>query len=733
MQRTDDTSSNGLHQAVLTEIDHLLRQLELDTTDPRVASTMEQVADLVAPIHDDLAKRIEALQQHARWDTFTIAFYGETNAGKSTIIETLRILLQERTKAEARSAFRAKEAEFGISEAALAALAQSIEASRAALDAKRTDAAGRNGQLDAEHDALQQELNHLRLALEAKKQSASFWQKLVWLFIKPPEQLQLVRIGQQQRELAAAHATERARLDTQLDSAQTALQSLESQQAKAHAMLDSLAPFADGQIIGTGRSDYTLDTHGYEFHANGQRFELLDVPGIEGKEARVMDSILGAVKAAHAVFYVTGKPSAPQTGDKDGQGTLEKIREHLGDQTEVWSIFNKRITNPIQLEKGDLLNQGERASLAVLDETMREHLGDNYQRYIALSAQPAFLAAADCLVPASDTARSREKFLAKATPADMLARSGFQPFVDWLSGGMVADSDARIRAANVNKVRSAVKTAAGKIALIQREKVGPLAEDVQRDWAHVSQQLALAVGALAPALQTRADSAIRKFETRVREQIYTRIEGGIDNDDVKDALGAAMTREQAEFESALPSQMEAELERFQQDVSDTLERFQRRVAELQDVYRSIGTPTLGGFELNMTFDSGIKYVSLIAALAGGLMMIWNPAGWVTLAIGGVTLVVSIAKALWGLVDSDYKKSQQRKAVNQNIGRVVGRLEDAMKSNCDKVMESVTASIEEIAAEVERSVDQVAQVNSALIRVSAKLTHFSTTMSETEVV
>ncbi|ALP61350.1 importin beta family protein [Paraburkholderia caribensis] len=733
MQRTAGTSPNNLHQAVLSEVGDLLRELKRDATDPRVASTMTQVVDLVAPIHDDLAKRIEALQRHARWDTFTIAFYGETNAGKSTIIESLRILLQEGSKTEARAAFRAKAAELGISEAALATLAQSIEASRTALDVQRAQAGERNAQLDAEQDALQQELNRLSLAFEAKSRAASFWQKLVWLFSKPQEQLDFARAGEQQRELAAAHVAERARIDAQVDQAQTALQSLEAQQAKAHTMLDSLAPFADGQIIGTGRSDYTLDTHGYEFYTNGQRFELLDVPGIEGKEARVIDNILGAVKAAHAVFYVTGKPSAPQTGDKDGQGTLEKIREHLGDQTEVWSIFNKRITNPIQLEKGDLLNQGERASLAVLDETMREHLGNNYRRYIALSAQPAFLASADCLVPASDAARSREKFLAKVSPADMLARSGFQSFLDWLSGSMVSDSDARIRAANVNKVRSAVQRAAGTIALIQRDKVAPLAADVQRDWAHVSEQLELAVSSLGPALQTHADAAIRTFETRVRERIYERIKDGIDNDDVKDALSAAMQREQARLESSLPSIMEAELKRFQRDVSDMLERFQRRIAELQDAYRSIGTSTLGGFELNMKFDSGVNYMSLIAALAGGLLMFWNPAGWVSLALGGVTLVVSIAKALWGLVDSDYKKSQQRKAANQNIGRVVGRMEDSMKNSCDNVMGNVKARIGEIATEVERSVDQVAQVNSALIRVSANLTHFSTTMSETEAV
>ena len=397
MRPTAGASSNDLHQAVLNEIDDLLKQLDLDATDARVAQTMAQVENLVAPIHADLVQRIEALQRHARWDTFTIAFYGETNAGKSTIIETLRILLGERSKADARAAFRAKQAEFGLGEAALSTLKQAIDDSRAQLDALQAQAVERSAQLDADHDALEQELSRLRHLIVAQKHAASFWQKLIHLFRKRPEEVALAQGEQQRLALGAAHAAEREQLDTQRERAQAAHEALEARQTSAHAALDSLAPFADGQIVGTGRSDYTLDAHGYGFDANQQHFELLDVPGIEGKEARVLDSILGAVKAAHAVFYVTGKAAAPQTGDENGQGTLEKIRTHLGDQSEVWTIYNKRITNPIQLDKDELLSQGERDSLAVLDETMHEHLGERYQRHIALSAQPAFLAAADCL------------------------------------------------------------------------------------------------------------------------------------------------------------------------------------------------------------------------------------------------------------------------------------------------------------------------------------------------
>jgi energy-coupling factor transporter ATP-binding protein EcfA2 len=723
MQNADATPASGLHQSVLSEVDELLKKLKRESKDTRVTDAMKQVSDLVTPIHADLTERINALQRHVRWDKFTIAFYGETNAGKSTIIETLRILLQERTKVEERKAFRAKEAEFGISEAALAEIAQAIEESRVAVDELQAQAGKLEAQFKTEQKVIEQELNRLRLAIEDQKRTASLRGKLLWLFRKPKEQFEYTQLEQQLRGRENGFSAERARLSTQIGSAQAALHSLEARQAKAHAMIDSLMPLADGQIIGTGRSDYTLDTHGYEFQANDQRFELLDVPGIEGKEARVIHSVLGAVHSAHAVFYVTGKPSAPQTGE-DKQGTLEKIRGHLGDQTEVWTIFNKRITNPIQLEKGDLLSQGESASLAVLDETMREHLGNNYQGHIALSAQPAFLAVADCLVVGTDVVHSRKKFLSKLSQSEVLTRSGFEAFINWLRKSMVTDSAARIRAANVHKVRSAVQQAAGRISQIQRETVAPLAAEVKQDWVRVDEQLDLAVNALGPALQSHAAAAIRTFETHMRDEIYRQIDNGIDNDDMKDALHKAIKKGQEKLESTLQEKMKRELERFQKDVQGTLEGFQRRIDDLQNVYRSIGTAALAGFDLHMKFDNGIKYTSLIATLGGGLLMLWNPAGWVVLALGGVTLILSLVKAVRGWFSKDYKKSQQRKAADENISRVIESMRSAMKPSHEQIMEIVKTRVDEIKTEFESSVEQIANINSALIHLNAELVRVS---------
>ena len=125
---------------------------------------------------------------------------------------------------------------------------------------------------------------------------------------------------------------------------------------------------ADGAIIGDGSSDFTRQTKRYNMELDGHKFALLDVPGIEGKEGLVLKEIEDAVQTAHAVFYVTNQPAPPQTGDDQRQGTLEKIKTHLKDQTEVWTIFNKKIVNPMAIKNQPLLKDDEENSLIELDK-----------------------------------------------------------------------------------------------------------------------------------------------------------------------------------------------------------------------------------------------------------------------------------------------------------------------------------------------------------------------------
>ncbi len=62
----------------------------------------------------------------------------------------------------------------------------------------------------------------------------------------------------------------------------------QNDERKKQAILNELHSLQDGVIIGDGKSDFTLETQSYPFQYNHQNFVLLDVPGIEGSEKRLL-------------------------------------------------------------------------------------------------------------------------------------------------------------------------------------------------------------------------------------------------------------------------------------------------------------------------------------------------------------------------------------------------------------------------------------------------------------
>ncbi len=92
----------------------------------------------------------------------------------------------------------------------------------------------------------------------------------------------------------------------------------------------------DGLIIGTGEADFTKGNTLYPLNYKGKRFQLIDVPGIEGDESKYAHMVREAVAKAHLVLYVNG------TNKKPEKATAEKIRSYLRLGTQVCPLVNVR-------------------------------------------------------------------------------------------------------------------------------------------------------------------------------------------------------------------------------------------------------------------------------------------------------------------------------------------------------------------------------------------------------
>ncbi|MFC0679812.1 hypothetical protein ACFFGH_18385 [Lysobacter korlensis] len=703
-----------VYSAAAGEIERILGHLGEASADEEVAQAKHSAIESLRPTQDRLQHELSALEADTDWKTFTIAFYGETNAGKSTLIESLRIALGEPTKMASQTRFRELQDQEGLTPEKIDAAAQAVteagavraqrEAERSAL--QHVDAAS----ADSERAAVAE----LEAVIARNRAQASVWTKIIFLFRPMPELRQLADLQKRHAAEATSRAEARARAGRAVDEAQRDEERAKNALARRQAALAELAAYADGGIIGNGQSDFTLEATSYAFSASGQPFALIDVPGIEGKEARVMEAILSSVRKAHAVFYVTDKPAPPQKGQPGNPGTLEKIKGHLAAHTEVWTVYNKRATNPAALADA-LLNDDEKLSLDGLDTTMRSELGDAYQRTVGVSAKPAFYGVATCLVPGSPDERGQAKFLARIDRAGLLQRSNLAGFRHLLEGDLVRGHERKIRRSNFNKALKVVEEAQAALEGIQKKLV-PMEKKLHERTEDARLQIRSATNKLRTRLDTQVQGSVDEFATRVREAIYARIKSDIDNDTFKQALEAAFAAEQAWLEEQLPARFEAELTRLQKQIADVVSRLEEQTQELAALFAVVDVGGSGrGFELKLDLDSGLKVGALVSTLVGAALLWWNPAGWVIVALGAFTAVISLYKAVRGFFSSDYRKGQQRKAADENIDRVVEQMRSSLGDNLKDGLPALEQKVDEIDEALGRPVAELRSLNASLRR------------------
>jgi hypothetical protein len=776
----------SIYQQIKDELELVVRSINGMSTDEALREAKSNAKSALDYYQEDLNKQLQDLQKNSEWDRFIIAFYGETGTGKSTLIETLRIVLNEPTKAHQRAQFLRTLEQIQACTQRIAVLEVDIyatrelrdrlalqmqstrerfvapqEAAQQAIDAADIRYKEAKEQLQAQLNTTKvmltkanQEVQRLNNYLADYKKSASLWTKFKGLFIELPERQKLLKAQRDLQDTMDIHASsvaqtqaaqdrwekERTALVQQLTETLTAceqacaqveqeakrteqkLVKLESEkqsqeQQRTQLTKDELPQHADGGIIGNGLSDTTKKTHQYNFSLGGQDFALLDVPGIEGNEATVIDQIEIAVQKAHAVFYITNKPSAPQKGDGSTKGTLEKIKTHLGAQTEIWSIYNKRITNPKQsLKDKTVITSSEQETIEAPDASglnfsMREQLGQHYRETIALAALPALLASTDHFILDSQNHKNRSKAMKDFTPEELLQNSGLNDFVEFLRSSLVVDAKARIQRSNFNKAHEALQTTLNKLQAV-KDNFSTLCLELEKKEVDAKSLLDSSLQSLQIRLKTSGSKIIQTFESTVRKEVYSRIDDDISNDEFKSTLGYHVEQQQQRLQKELPYVMEQEIERFKSDVQNVVERFAEQAHELSAIYALLNQTQLeSNIGISINVNNGIKIGSLLLSLGGAIAAVLGSGGWV-LALGLAGLAFSFAKAVWGFFDSDFKKSEQRKSTNENLNKIAHQLNKSLDSSINSAMPELLKKV----GMIEQALEVPARETRELVRI-----------------
>ncbi|MBK5262070.1 MAG: hypothetical protein JJE17_05775 [Peptostreptococcaceae bacterium] len=739
-------SPSEIYEIILSEINNLIHSLKTETTDDEIRKSQEDAQKQLAGIHRELNSVIESLQLNAEWDVFNIAFYGETNAGKSTLIETLRILLREPTKEKEREEFKKIndsiqniQNQLNRSKNLLEQMIKDyqlriieIEENIKSINFEQEDNENQNAKLNENiHDIENQ------IKIKRKSSITNFFRALLGILKEQQEHRMYVEkisnhksniifLNNEKSELEKLNVLIQEEWDTKAKSTKVSEEILENEIIQISG---GLLEYCDGAIIGDGHSDCTRKVTTYQFECYGQKFALLDLPGIEGKEDLVLNEIKDAVQKAHAVFYITSKPTPPQTGNKHSEGTLEKIKKHLGQQTEVYSIFNKRVKNYQQLQPG-LINDDEKESLKELDTIMRNRLGDQYEKHVVLSAYPAFLSIANC--SQNNFEKSQKKFFEKFdSPGNLLQASLVENFSDWITMELVKNCKAKIKRSNYKKASVALTQTSNELNEIHKGLYN-LEKKIIKTKKATDNQLDDAAEILKQQLDSDAYKAVDDFRTLIRKNIYSDIDKELNNDEFKSVFECRTNEAINILGISLEKNFDRTMNEFKNDVASIVETYHRYESELLNAYKNSSK-----FDFDFTSDIDIKsginlpstILSVITAIGGVILCFMSPAGWALLALSILGGAISIGKEVLGVLDHKYRASQQKKVSDDNIEEMGNKILESILVNLKDAEDPLQEGISGIKDELLKSINHIKSMNQVFCSAAAKFELLITTVEE----
>ncbi|MCQ2637736.1 50S ribosome-binding GTPase [Helicobacter pylori] len=582
-----------------------------DNENERLKKSNQEALEVFQKLEFKSLKELESLKNNGEWENFTIAFYGETGAGKSTLIECLRLFFKERSKMDQQECF---------------------------------------------------------------KRLYSTYQK-----------------------------------------------NYQNDERNKQAVLNELHSFQDGAIIGDGRSDFTLETKSYTLKHCNKTFTLLDVPGIEGDEKKVIEQISNATQKAHAIFYVTKTPNPPQKGEEGKRGTIEKIQRQLGSQTEVWTIFNKPINNP-RAFKDKLINESEKESLKILNKEMKNILGKHYMGHQIVSAQMAFYGLSQALIPESDFYEKKQKFLKDFKAGEsLLYQSHFKPLAEFIAEELLKNSRAKIIQSNCNKALKAIEQLQKAIKTTIDRQIDPTIREIKNHHQEVCDNLDRSKEKYISNLTNSVFTEIERFKSDFREEMHAHIDDDIENKKCEEIFENEREQRTEKLRKKIGQHFNECKESFIEEIKKDIEQFEERIKDSLITLDRIDIDS--GFDFSFNIDSGIDTMGLLASIGGLVLLLLTPIVGEFALIAGVGLAfVGIGKAVWSFFDSDYKKSQQKKEVDKKLDEVCEKIAENVKSRIESYKNGALGIIEELNAGFNDLVVCYERMREGLIKAGEDLWH-----------
>ena len=468
----------------------------------------------------------------------------------------------------------------------------------------------------------------------------------------------------------------------------------------------------DGLIIGTGEADFTKGNTLYPLNYKGKRFQLIDVPGIEGDESKYAHMVHEAVAKAHLVFYVNG------TNKKPEKATAQKIRNYLRLGTQVCPLVNVRgnaDAYEFDEDRESLKNHGgSTTALQQTEEVLRAVLGGKVmqtghcvQGLLAFSALAIDAQTGRTTIHSS---RSRDLVIQQRnyqkhfiSPKSMYEFSQIKAVAEVLHGklstfreDMIESNKTKVYELLVENSETLRKLYSSHEAFVAKTK--PEFEKCREAIKQAQERFERLVVTSRKNLWEKLFNSLKEDADEIVEQNFG------ENKIISNKIDRAFKNRQESLKDALQEQYEKYLADLQQDLQQAMRRlledvsrveFEKLLGDSENININYKTPQLGlGLEFGdygwMAFNIG-SYAVAGFTIGTAFPVIGNLIGAIAGAVVGA--LVSFIKHIFTSKGERIRKAQGQ--VQEKIDEAWSEARKALQEERKTLFSPVRKQVEEV--------------------------------------
>ncbi|UJS23828.1 GTPase domain-containing protein [Thiothrix winogradskyi] len=452
----------------------------------------------------------------------------------------------------------------------------------------------------------------------------------------------------------------------------------------------------DGRSIGEGYKDFTKNVNEIAY----KNINLIDMPGIEGREHQVINNIHKAVNKSHIIFYVIGTNKEPE------ENTISKIRIFLKDNVKVYSIINVRGKPTVYKFKKELKDTNIAIVESRVESKFSELLGKNYSGNIVINGHLALLKN-DRIAKsrfANDQIKALEIF---ANKSEIEKFSNIQEIYTLLDA-FEKDVENEIIISNTYKF---IKNLSSILSNILREK------------KNFDSFLKEANG-LTEKYLDEVDKVICKYESEIlssldvninsmRVELKKTVNKGIDNNDSEISIKSKLDNIREEQSKKLNKNIQKLLSSMKEEIEAKIEEFKNRMS-LQMQFLNLK----GDFDLGSILESleiNFKYV-LGQVLDVGLS-IWGvvSAFGINPILGVITGVLVLARKIWDWFfgDPDKRKREAKSEAVSKIDSMINDVKNKIRHDIERELISVQKNTKKPVLQLHESMKGLKKISIAI--------------------